>query len=73
MKVKVEYTVYKTMEIEVPKNLSEAWYKSVDNEWGSQSTDDAYDDISEFVGNYVKEKEGEDIVDCVIEWDEMED
>lgn len=73
MKVKVEYTLYKTMEVEVPKKLSEAWRKAVANDWGSDDADDAYDNISEFVDGYVKAKEGEDNIDTVIEWDEMED
>lgn len=72
MKVKVEYTIYKTMEIEIPKALSEAWRKAVANNWNSEDTDNAYDDISEFVGVYVKAEEGDDNVDCVIEWDEIE-
>ena len=72
MKVKVEYTIYKTMEIEIPKALSEAWRKAVTNDWGSEDADNAYDDISEFVGVYVKAEEGEDNVDTVIEWDEIE-
>lgn len=73
MKVKVEYTIYKTMEIEVPKALSEAYRKAVATNWSSEDTDNAYDDISEFVDTYVKAEEGEDNVDTVIEWDEMED
>lgn len=72
MKVKVEYTIYKTMEIEIPKGLSEAYHKAVANNWGSEDTDNAYDDISEFVGVYVKAEEGDDNVDCVIDWDEIE-
>ena len=72
MKVKVEYTVYKTMEIEIPKALSEAWHKAVANDWGSKDADNAYDDISEFTKVYVKAEEGEDNVDTVIEWDEIE-
>lgn len=72
MKVKVEYTVYKTVEIEIPKALSEAWRKAVANDWGSEDADNAYDDISDFVGAYVKAEEGDDNLDCVIEWDEVE-
>ena len=72
MKVKVEYTVYKTMEVEIPKALSEAYRKAVNNNWDSEDTDNAYDDISKFVDVYIKAEEGEDNVDCVYEWDEME-
>ena len=73
MKVKAEYTIYKTMEIEIPKALSEAWRKAVANDWDSEDADNTYDDISEFVGVYVKAEEGIDNVDTVIEWEEMED
>lgn len=73
MKVKVEYTVYKSMEIEVPKALSEAYRKAVANNWDSDDVDDAYDNIIEFVDAYVKAEEGKDNVDTVIEWDEVED
>lgn len=72
MKVRAEYTIYKTMEIEVPKALSEAYRKAVANNWYSEDTDNAYDDISEFVGVYVKAEEGDDNIDGVIEWDEIE-
>lgn len=72
MKIKVEYTVYKTIEIEVPKALSEAYRKSEDSD-NPFDMDCAYDDISEFADGYVKAKEGEDNVDTIIEWDEMED
>lgn len=71
MKVRVEYTIYKTMEIEIPKALSEAYHKSKDSD-NPFDADCAYDDISEFVGVYVKAEEGDDNVDCVIDWDEME-
>lgn len=73
MKVKVEYTIYKTMEIEVPKVLSETYYKMKKEKPYSFAFDEAYDNISEFVGAYVKAEEGYDNVDCVIDWDEMED
>lgn len=72
MKVKVEYTLYKTMEVEIPKVLSEAWHKAVANDWNSEDADNAYDNISDFVGAYVKAEEGDDNIDTVIEWDEME-
>jgi hypothetical protein len=72
MKVKVEYTIYKTMDIEVPKALSEAYRKAKDSD-NPFDLDCAYDDISEFVGVYVKAEEGDDNVDTVIEWDETED
>ena len=72
MKVKIEYTVYKTMEVEIPKALSEAYRKAVADNWSSEDTDNAYDDISDFVDVYVKAEEGEDNVDCVYEWDEIE-
>lgn len=71
MKVRVEYTIYKTMEVEIPKALSEA-YRKTRNSDDPFDADCAYDDISEFVGIYVKAEEGDDNVDCVIEWDEME-
>lgn len=72
MKVKVEYTIYKTMEVEIPKALSEAYRKAVANDRDSDDVDDAYDNISEFVDTYVKAEEGDDNVDCVYEWDEIE-
>lgn len=71
MKVKVEYTIYKTMEIEIPKALSEAYRKSKDSD-NPFDIDCAYDDISEFADAYVKAEEGKDNVDTVFEWDEME-
>lgn len=71
MKVKVEYTIYKTMEIEIPKALSEAYRKSKNSD-NPFDIDCAYDDISEFADAYVKAEEGKDNVDSVFEWDEME-
>ena len=72
MKVKVEYTVYKTMEVEIPKALSEAYRKATEDFDNSFDTDCAYDDISDFVDTYVKAEEGKDNVDSVFEWDEIE-
>lgn len=72
MKVKVVYTVYKTMEIEIPKGWSEAYRKAEANNWDSEDIDSAYDDITNFVWVYVKAEEGKDNVDCVYEWDEIE-
>lgn len=71
MKVKVEYTIYKTMEIEIPKALSEAYRKAKDSD-NPFDTDYIYDDINEFVDAYVKAEEGKDNVDSVFEWDEIE-
>ena len=71
MKVKVEYTIYKTMEIEIPKALSEAYRKSEDSD-NPFDMNCARDDITEFVDVYVKAEEGKDNVDCVYEWDEIE-
>ena len=72
MKVRAEYTVYKSMEIEIPKALKEAYHKAVMNQ-DPFDVDEAYDNISEFVGTYVKAEEGDNNVDCVIDWDEIED
>ena len=73
MKVKVEYTIYKTMEVEIPKALTEAYRKAVKDSDNPFDLDAAYDDINEFVDAYVKAEEGKDNVDSVFEWDEMED
>lgn len=72
MKVRAEYTIYKSMEIEIPKALSEAYYKAVANDRSSEEADNAYDDISDFVGAYVKAEEGDDNLDCVIDWYKIE-
>ena len=72
MKVKVDYTIYKTMEIEIPKALSETYRKAKDSD-NPFDEDCAYDDISEFDDTYVKAEEGKDNVDSVFEWEEMED
>ena len=71
MKIKVEYTVYKTMEIEVPKALSEAYRKEKDFD-GPFNGDCAYDDISEFAYVYVKAEEGKDNVGSIFDWNEVE-
>ena len=71
MKVKVEYTIYKTMEIEVPKALSEA-YRKAKNSDRSIDINIACNDISDFVGVYVNAEEGIDNVDSVFDWDEVE-
>ena len=71
MKVKVEYTVYKTMEVEIPKALKEAYHKALMSQ-DPFDIDDAYDNISEFADAYVKAEEGKDNVDTVIDWDEVE-
>ena len=72
MKVKVEYTIYKTMEVEIPKALTEAYRKAVEDSDNPFDLDAAYDDINEFVDTYVKAEEGKDNVDSVFEWDEIE-
>ena len=72
MKVKIEYTIYKTMEIEIPKALSETYRKATEEFDNSFDTDCIYDDINDFVDAYVKAKEGKDNVDSVFEWDEIE-
>ena len=71
MKVKVEYTIYKTMEIEVPKALSEA-YRKAKNFNRSIDINIACNDIGDFVEVYVNAEEGIDNVDSVFGWDEVE-
>ena len=72
MKVKVGYTIYKTMEVEIPKALSEAWHKATEDFDNPFNTDYAHEDINDFVDIYVKAEEGKDNVDTVFEWDEIE-
>jgi len=71
MRVKVEYTLHKTMEVEIPKALSEA-YKAAENSGSLFEWDAAYVDIAKFADAYVKAEEGKDNVDTIFEWDEME-
>jgi len=71
MKVKVEYTVYKTMEVEIPKALAEAYRKAKDSD-NPFDLDAAYNDMSKFVDVYVKAEEGEDNVGNIFDWDDIE-
>ena len=68
MKVKVEYTIRKSMEIKIPKALSKVYHSQ-----NPFDIDNAYYNICEFIDTCVKEKEGKDNVDCIIDWDETEE
>lgn len=70
MKVKVNYTVYKTMEIEIPDTLENA-YKEARKIGDTEYEDDSYDDIMEYICEYVHEEEnGEE--DIIYDWNEVE-
>lgn len=69
MKVKVNYTVYKTMEIEIPDALGDAYKEA--REIGDIEYEESYDDIMEYICEYIHEEEnGEE--DIICDWDEVE-